>query len=99
MTKKVRLENIVCLQGEEYDGMIVDIINGGGNENSDYVIMLYLLDWWYPGEHDENVYDATGIDTPFLGYKHNHYQDTFLVNHNSSVGYAGLSRILDVYNE
>ena len=97
---KVKIESIISCQGEDYTQLCQELdpdydpmgsIAAGINEDS---LIEYLLQWYYPGEHDTNIYDANGINTEFLGHEKKIDQDTFLLSHNSSIGYAGLSRII-----
>ena len=90
MCKKVLIENIVFCQGDDYIESMDDM--------SDSDLVNYLLEWWYPGEHDTNWYDARGINTPFLGYEYKLDSDVFLLSHNRRMGYAGISRVLE-YSE
>lgn len=88
---KVELESIVFLQGDDYSTMLDAL---GDDEPSESEVVEYLLQWWYPGEHMSHEYDASGIDTEFLGYRRQIDGDTFLFSHNPRIGYAGLSRII-----
>ena len=98
MTKKVRLENIVSLQGDDYSSMLVDLENNNQTD-CDTNIFEYMCQWWEPDKHDENIYDYSGVNTPFLGYEYKDNDDTFLLSHNSSMGYCALSRILEIYKD
>ena len=98
---KVKIESIISCQGEDYNQLCQELdpdydpmgsIAAWINEDS---LIEYFLQWYYPGEHDTNIYDANGINTEFLGYEKNIDQDIFLLSHNSSIGYAGLSRIIE----
>lgn len=103
--KKIRLENIVFLQGDDYTQMCDDIdpdydpmgIMAAWIDESK--LIDYLLQWWYPSEHMENVYNAEDINTEFLGYERMIDGNTFLLSLNESIGYAGLSRIIEIFEE
>ena len=103
--EKIELENIVFCQGEDYEILCQDLdsdYNPLGSVaawiNEDKLIE-YLLQWWYPGEHETSIYNAENINTEFLGYEIKIENDTFLLSHNTRIGYAGLSRIIRRYNE
>ena len=92
---KVIVEDIVFLQGEDYDNYIWLKV---AHEKlyGDFDTMGYLLQWYNSGKHMENSYDASGINTPFLGYlkKISGEDGYFLFVENTKTGYIGLAKIL-----
>jgi hypothetical protein len=99
---KVHLENIVFCQGDDYNTLCQDLdpdydpLDVYAADFTENQLIEYLLQWWYPGEHSINIYNAEDINTEFLGYEVNidNCDDIFLLSHNSTIGYAGLSRIV-----
>ena len=85
--RKVTIENIVFLQGDDY----LEYQNTEPDSDIDY-----LLQWYYPNEHSQDTYNARDINTPFLGklIKIDGYKGYFLFSKNMSMGYIGLSRIV-----
>ena len=85
--RKVTIENIVFLQGDDY----LEYQNTEPDND-----VNYLLQWYYPNEHSQDTYNARDINTPFLGklIKIDGYKGYFLFSKNMSMGYIGLSRIV-----
>lgn len=90
--KKVIIENIVFLQGDDFTQYEQD--SNVPNYMGD---VLYLLQWYYPNEHSTDEYYARDINTPFLGrlIKITGFKGYFLFTKNTSIGYIGLSRIVE----
>lgn len=86
--KKVILENIVFLQGDDYSQY---------EEESPADDIDYLMQWYFPDEHMTSKYYARDINTPFLGrlIKISGYKGYFLFTKNTHIGYIGLSRIVE----
>jgi hypothetical protein len=94
--RKVIIENIVFMQGDDYSQF--------ESENDD-ISLTYdekesvnrLLQWYYPTEHETSEYYARDINTEFLGdlIKIDGYKGYFLYSVNTSMGYVGLSRIVE----
>jgi hypothetical protein len=86
--RKVVLESIVFLQGDDYLQYESD------NPDSD---VDYLLQWYDAGCHETGEYYARDINTAFLGrlIKIRGYKGYFLFSKNASLGYMGLSRIVE----
>lgn len=86
--RKVIIENIVFLQGDDF--LQYERDNPAGD-------LEYLLQWYYPGEHMTGEYYARDINTPFLGrlIKIDGYKGYWLFSKNTSIGYMGLSRIVE----
>lgn len=96
---KVKLINIVFLQGDDYPAMEREIADSAGwMREAD--IIDYLLQWYdNDDEHYmSNVYDTEDINTPFLGklIKIKGYTGYFLFSHNARIGYAGLAKIIEI---
>lgn len=89
--RKVTIENIVFLQGDGYSQYEQDrdVPNFLGD-------IEYLLQWYYPDEHETGNYQASDINTAFLGklIKIKGYMGYFLFSKNERIGYIGLSRIV-----
>jgi hypothetical protein len=85
--KKVNIENIVFLQGDDFSQY---------QEDSPSSDIEYLLQWYYPNEHSIDQYNARDINTPFLGrlIKIPGYKGYFLFSKNTRIGYIGLSRVV-----
>lgn len=85
--RKVTIENIVFLQGDDYTQY---------EEESPADDIEYLLQWYYPNEHETADYMAVDINTPFLGrlIKINGLKGYFLFSKNTRIGYLGLSRVV-----
>jgi hypothetical protein len=104
MNEKVLVENIVFLEGEDYTQMCLDIDKDYTVEGciaawmTNNQIIEYLFQWYFPGEHSIDKYNAEYINTGFLGYKRIIDDNTFLYSHNTRMGYAGLSRIVGYEN-
>lgn len=91
--RKVLIENIVFLQGDDwYKYQDEEEFEGFGFSD-----VQYLLNWYYPGEHAQDWYNAKEINTPFLGklIKIKGYKGYFLFTKNESIGYIGLSRVVE----
>ena len=87
--RHVLIDNIVFLQGDDYLQYEQD------NPESD---IDYLLQWYYPNEsREDNIYNVRDINTAFLGklIKITGYKGYFLFSKNTSIGYMGLSRIVE----
>ena len=97
---RVEIENIVSCQGDDYNQLCEELdsdydINGSiAAWINDDQLFEYLMQWYYPNEHDTNIYNADDINTPFLGYEYKYQDMIFLLSHNSRIGYAALSRII-----
>lgn len=101
--KKVKIENIVFLQGDDYTQMENELNESDSPDScvwlSEEKVIEYLFQWYFPGEHGEDIYNAEDINTAFLGYERKIDNDIFLFSHNTSLGYAGLSRIVEYIEE
>lgn len=86
--RKVIIEDIVFLQEDGYFQYEQD------NPADD---IEYLLQWYFLGEHMTGEYYARDINTPFLGrlIKIKGFKGFFLFSKNTSLGYIGLSRIVE----
>lgn len=98
--RKVVIENIVFLQGDDYSQFEQDnpgIIPGFDDDEC----IDYLLQWFYPGEHETGEYYARDINTEFLGdlIKIKGHKGYFLYSYNTRIGYIGLSRIVEFAKE
>lgn len=90
--RKVRIEEIVFLQGQDYS----DYVDGVMGEWEDEI--QFLLQWYYPNEnHMQNWYSVKGLNTDFLGnlIKIPGYTGYFLFTKNTRIGYIGLSRVVE----
>lgn len=89
--RMARIENIVFLQGQDYSDFEDGVFGEWENK------IDCLLQWYYPSEHEANWYKVKDINTPFLGklIKIDGYRGYFLFSHNSSIGYIGLSRLVE----
>lgn len=89
--RKVLIENIVFIQGQDYWDYKDEIMEKWDNP------IDFLLQWYYPNKHDTNWYNAKDINTPFLGnlIKISGYRGYFLFSKNDSIGYIGLSRVVE----
>ena len=98
--RKVKLENIVFLQGDDYNTLCKELDSDYDEYGSiaawieENKLIEYLLQWYYPDEHSIDIYNAEDINTEFLGYEIKIDNDTFLLSHNPHIGYAGISRII-----
>lgn len=105
MSKKVEIENIVFFQGDDYTELCKSL-DSDYDPNGFVAVWInesdlieYILQWYYPNEHERNIYNAEYINTEFLGYERTVDNDTFLLSHNTRMGYAGLSRITRIFEE
>ena len=87
------IENIVFLQGDDFRQYEEE----EEFEGFGFSDIQYLLNWYYPGEHETNWYKAKEINTPFLGnlIKIDGYKGYFLFAKNTHIGYIGLSRVIE----
>jgi hypothetical protein len=94
--RSVLIEDIVFLQGQDYDKYIEDKENAEAN-GFWFTPIEYLLQWYYPNEHMQTWHKAKDINTDFLGnlLKIPGYKGYFLFSHNPRLGYIGLSRIVE----
>ena len=95
--RKVKIINIVSLQGDDYNTMLNDL-NESWLTRGD--IIDYMLQWYYNDDdhYQHNVFNAQDINTPFLGrlIKIDGYKGFFFYSHDSRIGYAGLSKIISI---
>jgi len=83
--------NIVFLQGDDYSQMLDDLKDDSPSESE---IIDYLLQW-DSGEHLlGDSYDASLVNSEFLGYERIINGRKFLYSHNPGIGYAGISAVL-----
>lgn len=94
--RKVLIENIVFLQGDDYESYD-DIKNANENLGYEWSDINYLLQWYYPDKHETIWYGVDGINTEFLGklIKIPGYTGYFLFSKNTRIGYIGLSRVVE----
>ena len=94
--KKVILENIVFMQGDEFSQFEQEHNDISLNFDEQEAVNI-LLDWWYPGNHETGEYYARDINTPFLGdlIKVEGIKGYFLYSVDTRIGYIGLSRIVE----
>lgn len=100
--KKVVLENIVTIRDDDYTTLCCALDPEYDPEGSvaawidEDDLLDFLLSWWYPGEHETAEYNYEDINTPFLGNEKRFEGERFLLNHDSGLGIASLSRILEI---
>ena len=107
--RKIEIANIVALQGDDYNEMC-EYLDADYNGNStiaawliDSDIVNYLLQWYqdsdsrYMSSHYD-AYHLTVNRSAFLGkmIKVKGYKGYFLYNHDSRLGYASLSRLVEI---
>jgi hypothetical protein len=103
--EKVKIESIVFLQGDDYTQACMELDPDYDPEGyiaawiDDSKLIDYMLQWYYPGEHDTNIYNAEDVNTEFLGHEIQIDDNLFLFSHNTGIGYAGLSRIIKYFND
>lgn len=91
---KVIVEDIVFLQGEDYNHFTEQ--KELHEEIGIFDKYEYLLQWWPSGRGFVRKYDSSSINTPFLGdlVKIPGYIGYFLFVENTKTGYIGLSKIV-----
>lgn len=106
---KVKVATIVFITGDEFNEIADEFGVESIDDVNDDAMAIYLLNWYYgDDELDFNKYDASDINTPFLGYACNIDEDEgleywsddeavahkkgYLFSRNDSMGYVGLSR-------
>jgi len=87
---RVLLESIIHFQSEEDFNKSTSLVFSELNKEE---VFKALEQWWCPGEHDTNWYDAKDIDTNFLGYRYKAHDEEFLISLNEGL-VIGLSRII-----
>lgn len=94
--RKVIIENIVFMQGDEFSQFESEHEDISLTYDEQEAVNI-LLDWYYPGIHETSEYYARDINTEFLGdlIKVNGYTGYFLYSVNTRIGYIGLSRIVE----
>lgn len=87
----VEIEQIAHVQGDDYETIPAEDPEWGLEDEE---IIAHLLQGWYPGEHEVIYGREEDLNTPFLGYVRIVDGMEFLFAHNSRMGYASLSRII-----
>jgi len=103
--RKVKVEHIVFLDGADYDQLCQDLDPEYDPEGAiaawldEDKVIEYLFQWYYPGEHSIDEFNADDINTEFLGYEREVDGENYLFSHNTRFGYAGISRIVEFIEE
>lgn len=95
--------NIVFMQGDDYNQMESELNESDSPDISvwlsDDKVIDYLLQW-YQNDDDhfymQDKYNADDINTEFLGYLVDIDNTAWLYSLNTSIGYAGLSKIISI---
>lgn len=96
--RKVLIENIVFLRGDDFLEFLDEKERFEAIFEDEFFNEInYLLQWYHPGEHSQDWYNAKNINTELLGRlkKIEEYSGYFLFSKNTSIGYIGLSRIVE----
>ena len=91
--ERVKVWNIVFLQGDDYHGS--DASDPNLDDMGRDELLDYLSQWHMNSDldhYDCNEYDASDLDSEFLGYRVDGAEtEGYLLSHNTRLGYAGLA--------
>lgn len=93
---KIRVYSIIFIQREDDITRLCADLGAESLSDIPKDALIEHLKQWEQGslrEHDSNLYDADGIDTPFLGYRldRDNEREGYLFTRHLGLNYCGLS--------